>query len=434
MMNENGKNREHVFALIDCNNFYASCERVFDPSLRNRPVVILSNNDGCAVALSNEAKALGIKVGTPIFQVKGLMERHNVAVLSSNYSLYGDMSQRVMEVISRYSPEIEYYSIDEAFLRLDGLGTRPEEYGREIRKTVMQWTGIPVSIGIAGTKTLAKIANRFAKKNKDCRGVLALSVSDGPGIDALLERTPAADIWGVGPQNAEKLERKRIFTALQLKNLDDLWARKNLGGIVGLRTVWELRGISCLPVETVRADKKQIVTSRSFGTPVEDLESLAEALANYVSRGAEKLRQQRSVASVVQVVVATNRFKENEPQYRNSALMKLPEATAYTPALQKAADGLLRRIYKEGYRYKKTGVVLMGISPEGVLDEGLFTDRARVEKEKRLMRAVDVLKRQYGAQTLRIGGNGRRHAWAMRRDYLSPRYTTDWNELLTVKI
>ena len=430
-MNSRG---DRLFALVDCNNFYASCERVFDPSLRGRPVVILSNNDGCAVALSNEAKALGMKVGTPVFQVRDLVERHRVAVLSSNYSLYGDMSQRVMEVVGCFSPEIEFYSIDEAFLRLDGLNVKPEEYGREIKDTVRQWTGIPVSIGIAPTKTLAKIANRFAKKDKSCAGVLSLSLSDPAAVDALLEKVRAEEVWGVGPQNAAKLERKGIVTALQLKNADDLWVRKNLGGIVGLRTVWELRGTSCLPIETVRADKKQIVTSRSFGAPVEDFDSLAEALANYVARGAEKLRQQRSVASAVQVMLATNRFKENEPQYRNTALMKLPEATSYTPALQEAAHALLRKIYRDGYRYKKTGAVLMGISPEASLDEGLFTDRAKIEKEKRLMRAVDALKRKHGPQGVRVGAAGRQHAWAMRRDYLSPRYTTDWNELLCVRI
>lgn len=431
-MNVQSRDRKRVFALIDCNNFYASCERVFDPALKHRPVVILSNNDGCAVAMSNEAKALGISVGTPIFKVRELVEKNRVAVLSSNYSLYGDMSQRVMDVISRYSPEIEYYSIDEAFLRLEGLNVRYEEYGREIRETVRQWTGIPVSVGIAATKTLAKIANRFAKREKDRRGVL--DISDGKNIDPLLERTMVEDIWGVGPRNAAKLNRKGIMTALQLKNVDDTWARKNLGGIVGLRTVWELRGISCMPIEAVRPDKKQVITSRSFGTPVGDFDSLAEALMNYAARGAEKLRRQNSIASALQVFINTNRFKENEPQYNNSALMKLPEATAYTPTLQGYARELLKKIYRDGYRYKKTGVVLMGIVPETTLDDGLFTDRARVEKEKRLMLALDSVKRQYGAETLRVGGNGRRHAWAMRRDYLSRRFTTDWNELLCVKI
>ncbi|MGA2141853.1 MAG: Y-family DNA polymerase, partial [Brevinematales bacterium] len=247
-----------IFALVDCNNFYASCERVFSPSLLNKPVVILSNNDGCVVALSGEAKALGMHVGTPIFQVKQLVEEHGVEVLSSNYTLYGDMSRRVMEVIGRFSPEVEYYSIDEAFLRLDGLNIERTGYGREIRRTVKKWTGIPVSVGIARTMTLAKIANRLAKKTARYEGVLDLT--DSPDVDSFLENVPAGDVWGIGLRNSEKLELAGISTALQLKRANDEWVRKNLGGVAGLRTVWELRGSSCISLETARPDKKQIIT------------------------------------------------------------------------------------------------------------------------------------------------------------------------------
>jgi len=416
-----------IFALIDCNNFYASCERVFSPALLNRPVVILSNNDGCVVALSNEAKILGMKVGTPIFKVKDLVEKHGVAVLSSNYTLYADMSRRVMEVIEMFSPEVEYYSIDEAFLRLDGMKIERTEYGLKIRNTVKKWTGIPVSIGIAGTMTLAKIANRLAKKNRE--GVLDLT--DSVNIDSLLEQIPVGDVWGIGFRNSEKLRIKGIKTALQLKYLNDTWTRKNLGGVVGLRTVWELRGTSCITMETVRPDKKQIVTSRSFGTPVGDFDTLAEALADYAGRCAEKLREQKSLASEIQVFIDTNHFKEHLPQYSNSVTVRLPEPTAYTPVLREHAAAALKKIFKDGYLYKKTGIVLTRIVPESTLDGLLFTDRTRIEKEKSLMNSLDDLNRKYGRYAVR-GGAGRYNKWAMHRNFLSRRFTTDWNELLWV--
>ncbi len=372
---------------------------------------------------------MGMKVGTPIFKVKQLALKHDVAVLSSNYTLYADMSQRVMEVVGRFSPEVEYYSIDEAFLRLDGLNVDLAEYGKRIKDTVKKWTGIPVSIGISRTMTLAKIANRFAKKNKEYQGVMDLT--DNRNIDSCLEKIKAEDVWGIGFQNSHKLYKKGIMTALDLKYLDDTWTRKNLGGVVGLRTVWELRGTSCIPPETVRPDKKQIVTSRSFGTPVEDFDALSEALANYVGRSAEKLRSQNSLASEIQVFINTNHFKESEPQYHNSIAIKLPEPTAYTPDLREYAAAGLKKIYKEGYRYKKTGVVLSRIVPENARDGLLFADMAKIEKEKSLMNTLDNLNRKYGKYTVQ-GGMGRYHRWAMRRNFLSRRFTTDWNELLWV--
>ncbi len=423
---------KRVFALVDCNNFYASCERVFNPGLKNRPVVVLSNNDGCVVALSNEAKALGLKIGTPIFQVQNLVRTKGVAVFSSNYSLYGDMSMRVMDVIGGFSPEVEYYSIDEAFMRFDGITSKFGDYGRLIRGTVIKWTGIPVSVGIAGTKTLAKVANRFAKKRKEFGGVLdLLSV---PDASPFLQNTAVEDVWGIGFQNAAKLRKRGIKTALGLSRLDDAWVRKNLGGIVGLRTVWELRGISCIPLEKVRADRKQIVTSRSFGTPVEDFDTLAEALADYTGRAALKLRRQKSLVSVLQVFIATNRFKENEKQYNNTITGKLSDPTSYTPDLVSTAVDLLRKIYRQGYRYKKTGVVFAELVPESRREGLLFSDTAKIDKETSLMKAVDRINSRFGRQALSIGGKGRADQWAMRRSYLSRRYTTDWDELLWIKI
>jgi DNA polymerase V len=424
--------RKRVFALIDCNNFYVSCERVFKPELRNRPVVVLSNNDGCAVALSNEAKALGMKVGTPIFQAMNLVKSNGVAILSSNYSLYGDMSTRVMDVIGTFSPEVEYYSIDEAFMQLDGITSIASyaEYGRRIRETILKWTGIPVSIGIASTKTLAKIASRFAKKGLE--GVLDLTAE--PDISPFLKDTGVDDVWGIGFQNGAKLRTRGISTALQLSELEDMWVRKNLGGIVGLRTVWELRGISCIPIETVRADRKQIVSSRSFGTPVEDFDALAEALSDYVARAAVKLRQQKSLVSVMQVFLATNRFKKNEKQYNNAVTRRLSNPASYTPELITITVDLLRKIYRQGYRYKKTGVVFTELMRESDRESLLFRDTGRIEREKSLMRTIDSLNAHYGRQALSIGGKGRAERWAMRRRYLSRRYTTDWDELLWIKI
>jgi DNA polymerase V len=303
-----------IFALVDCNNFYASCERVFNPGLKGQPLVVLSNNDGCVVARSNEAKALGIGMGVPEFQIRPVLRAHQVQVFSSNYTLYGDMSQRVMETLEPFSPDLEIYSIDEAFLSLSGFASRNlTEYGRTIRNTVKRWTGIPVSVGIAETKTLAKIANRVAKRTPDIGGVFDLLAC--PDRDALLGRIAVEDVWGIGPNHARRLKQHGITTALQLRGADDQWIRKHLG-IVGLRLVMELRGVSCLDLEQCPSPKQSLTCSRAFGTLISTLAEMEEAVSVYTSRVAEKLRRERLAATVLTVCLSTNEYKEG-PQYSN---------------------------------------------------------------------------------------------------------------------
>lgn len=425
-------NQKEIFALVDCNNFYASCERVFNPTLKNVPVVILSNNDGCAVSMSNEAKALGIEIGTPVFQVQNLIKKHNVQVFSSNYSLYGDMSSRVMNVLSSFSPEIEIYSIDECFLRLDGFSKNLKEYGIEIKKRVEKYTGIPVSVGIARTKTLAKLANRIAKKNPIYKGVLDINQFDEKKTDDLLFKISVDDVWGIGYQKAKKLKKFRIYNALQLKKSQELMIHKNLGGIVGLRILWELRGISCIPLEMITPNRKQIVCSRSFGKPVANIEGLFQALSAYTTRAAEKLRTEHSVATVIHLFLGTNRFKK-EPQYHKNASLNLPNPTAYTSELIHYALFLLKQIYKTGYKYKKIGVMLCELMPEKDVPTDLFTEKEK-EKKRKLMKSIDKINIQYGKDTIRLGSEGFEHKWAMRRSYLSKRFTTQWKEILEVHI
>lgn len=425
-------NQKEIFALVDCNNFYASCERVFNPALKNIPVVILSNNDGCAVAMSNEAKALGIKIGTPLFQIQNLVKKHNVQIFSSNYALYGDISSRVMSVLSNFSPEIEIYSIDECFLRLDGFSKNLKEYGMEIIKTVEKYTGIPVSVGIARTKTLAKIANRIAKENPIYKGVLDINQFDEQKIDDLLVKISVDDVWGIGYQKAKKLKKFKIYNVLQFKKAPELMVRKNLGGVVGLRILWELRGISCIPLEMITPNRKQIVCSRSFGRPVSNIEELTQALSAYTTRAAEKLRTEQSVATVINVFLETNRFKK-ELQYRNNVCLNLPNPTAYTSELIHYALYLLEQIYKTGYKYKKIGVMLYELMSEKDVSIDLFREKEK-EKKRKLMKAIDKINIQYGKDTVRLGSEGFEHKWAMRRSYLSKRFTTQWKEILEVHI
>jgi DNA polymerase V len=426
--------KEHMIALVDCNNFYASCERVFNPKLKDKPVVVLSNNDGCIVARSNEAKALGIEVGTPAFKAETLLKAHGGFLFSSNYALYGDISGRVMEVLSQFSPDMETYSIDESFLELSHLGVQDyAALGREIRDRVRQWTGIPVSIGIGPTKTLAKVANRYAKRNPQCQGVLALAT---PGeITHLLEQIKVENIWGVGGQYARFLNRWGIFTGLQLREARDEWIRSHMT-VMGLRTVWELRGIPCIEMEEALPAKKGIVSSRSFGRPVESLTELEEALAEYVARGAEKLRKQRSVASWIHVFLMTNRFKEEDAQYNNFFGIPLNRPTAFTGELIGAAHRCLKVIYRPGFKYKKTGVMLTGIQPEEVLPLSLWETGKLppLEKYNRLMETIDRINHEWGRNTIQSAAAGTTRRWKMRQFSLSPRYTTCWDQIPTLKL
>jgi len=415
-------------ALVDCNQFYVSCERVFDPSLWGVPVVVLSNNDGCIVALSPEVKALGIERGSPLFKVQHLVRQHNIRVFSSNYTLYGDMSRRVMTVLEQFSPEVEIYSIDEAFLSLTGIPGDLYEYGVRIKATVNQWTGMPVSVGIGPTKTLAKLANRFAKKSES--GVF--DISDHPDLDRLLESTPVGKIWGVGHRHAKRLEKMGVLNARQLRGMDDRWVRRNMT-VVGLRLVHELRGIPCNDLELESDTKKGIVTSKSFGYPVENLEDMREAVATYVTRAAEKLRSQGSVASHLLVFVTTNPFRKEQAQYANSMSAVLDPRTAYTAELLRLAGVITEKLFRPGYLYKKCGVMLTGITPAADLQLDAFSTGYTGSSQHRLMQAVDALNGRFGQDTLRYGASGIEQPWRNRRERLSNKYTTDWDGLKKVK-
>jgi DNA polymerase V len=417
-----------VFALVDCNNFYASCERVFNPMLEGKPLVVLSNNDGCVVARSNEAKALGIGMGVPEFQVRPLLRAHRVQVFSSNYTLYGDMSQRVMETLEQFSPDLEVYSIDEAFLSLVGFEHRDlMEHGRLIRRTVKQWTGIPVSVGIAKTKTLAKIANRIAKRTPDTGGVFNLLTC--PDRDALLGRIAVQDVWGIGPSHARLLKQDGITTARQLSEADDQWIRKRMG-IVGLRLVMELRGISCLDLEQCPAPKQSLTCSRAFGTLINTLAEMEEAVSVYTSRVSEKLRREGLAATVLTVCLTTNEFKEG-PQYSNTLTLKLPIVTDNTSELIRSALQGIRAIYREGYLYKKAGVILTGLVSVSQTQDDLFECKDR-GRSKRLMSALDSVNDRWGAGTLHYASSGITKAWRTQFHHRSPAYTTDWDGLPVV--
>lgn len=394
-------------------------------------MIVLSNNDGCAVARSDEAKAVGLPMGGPAFMYQDLIKQHNVEMRSSNYTLYGDMSRRVMNILSRFTPEIDYYSIDEAFLDLTGFGDlNLTEYAKEIKSTIHRWTGIPTSIGIAPTKTLAKIANRLAKKNSMCGGVF--DITNHPRTDDFLASIQVEDIWGVGRQYAKLLNRNFIQTALDLKNASDKWVRKNMT-VVGHRTQLELQGISCIELDDFDEPKKQIIRSRSFGKYVEGLEELKEAITFHMTRAAEKLREQKSITGYVSVFIETNRFKTEHPQYFNTAGCKLPEPTAFTPVLVKYALQCLERIYREGFKFIKGGVMIADIRPEEEVQLNLFEAPRPVKKEMALMKAVDRLNYKWGSNTVKIASSGVKQEWSMKRARLSKRYTTNWDEILIVK-
>ncbi|MBN2790793.1 MAG: Y-family DNA polymerase [Candidatus Delongbacteria bacterium] len=421
------KEHDKIFALIDCNSFYASCERIFRPDLRDKPVAILSNNDGCVVALTKEAKELGVTRGEPYFKIDPEI-RKNLSVFSSNYSMYGDISHRVMNILSEFSPETEIYSIDESFLDLTGMNIDLAEYGNTIRKKVKWSTGIPVSVGIGKTKTLAKLANHIAKKLDRFNGVLDLSSEKD--IDKYLAMVKVSSIWGVGRKLSMKLERQNIITAKDLKYTSDGWIQRNLGGVTGMRTVWELRGISCIPLDSVPATNKGIVSSRSFGKPIETLIGLKEAVSSYISIGAQKLRKQKTAASAVTVFINTNRFKD-EPQYNNGITYKTPYPTSSTIELTEYALNLLERIYKDGYKYKKAGIMLDGIVPNNAIQYSLFTPE---KFSADIDITMDAVNKKWGRNTLFTASSGINQKWSMRREFVSPRYTTSWDDILKIRI
>lgn len=420
-----------MIALVDCNNFYASCERVFNPKLVGRPIVVLSNNDGCIIARSDEAKVLGIKMGAPAFLIKDMLEKNMVTVFSSNYTLYGSLSDRVMQTLFTFSQDVEVYSIDESFLSFDNMRFQDiEGYAKGIKEKVYQNVGIPVSVGVARTKTLSKMANRFAKKNNKQLGVHILD-SDHK-IQEVLHHTLAADVWGVGPQYAKLLERNGIKTALELSRLPEEWVRTNMS-VVGQRLWQELHGIPCIQLELETPKKKNICIARSFGQLLSSLEDIAEALANYTAVAARKLRDQDSCTQIVHVFLQTNNFRSQDKQYYRSINIQLPVATNHTPELLHYAHFALQRIWKPGYNFKKVGVMLLELIPANQIQQGFFdtVDRSR---QKKLIQTLDGINSSFqGKEMVKFARQGSSKKWKLRQEMLSPCYTTRIHDILTVK-
>ena len=423
-----------IFALVDCNNFYASCEKLFDPKLKDRPVVVLSNNDGCVVARSAEVKALGIPMGVPWFQIQAEARRYGIVAFSSNYALYADMSNRVVEVLSDFSPNLEVYSIDESFLDLSGMSLRTESlaaYGVEIRQRVADWLGLAVCVGIAPTKTLAKLANHCAKKGlAGADGVCDFTTLNPGALSHLFARIEVGEVWGVGRQIKARLAAMGIQTVRQLRDADAETIRVRFS-VVLERTVCELRGESCLDLQEVVPDKQQIMSSRSFGTLVYERADLEEAVASYIAKAAEKLRAQDSLAGGVQVYIRTNVFKSEVPQYQKGVTVPLPEATADTRVLTQWAIRILRRIYRPGFGYHKAGVMLLDLVPAAKRQLALFDSQggAGDARSGKLMAVLDDINQRYGRQSLRLAAEGVERSWQMRRGNLSPGYTTSWDGL-----
>lgn len=413
-----------IFALMDCNNFYASCERVFNPSLEKKPIVILSNNDGCVIARSDQAKALGIPMGAPYYQWQTFCKKNKVRVFSSNYALYGDMSHRVMTILTSFCPEIEVYSIDEAFMLFDQFSNKDlVSYAMKIKEIIKLYTGIPVSLGLGQTKTLAKIANYIAKKHTHT-GVFDLTEKNTQ--DVTLENLAVQDVWGIGHQLSKKMLSFDIKTAKALRDADVKLLRRKFSVVVE-KTICELRGISCLPL-THFQPRKQIISSRSFGKHVTALSDLEEAVSHYTAIACLKLRKQQSYAKGISVFLQTNTFKTNQPQYGNSASFMFPSATSDTAYMIRAAKKCLRHIYKLHYQYHKAGIMLLDISPEDIEQYDIFL-KNNVDKVKRLTRMVDEINAKIGKNILFYCAEGIKKTWKIKSNYLSPRYTTQWDEL-----
>lgn len=423
-----------MFALVDCNSFYCSCERVFAPHLRDRPVIVLSNNDGCAIALTPEAKALGLVMGDPYFKIKEIVERNKVAVFSSNYTLYGDMSQRVMEVLGRFAPEVEVYSIDEAFLNLTGMRDLIA-HATDMRKTVKQWTGIPVGVGVAPTKTLAKIANHSAKKHPAFKKAGVCVFPDATAWNEVLAQHDIGDVWGIGRQYAKMLRARGIDTALKFAELPDTWIRKEMT-VVGLRTAKELRGEPCIPLELVADPKKGITVSRSFGKRLTALDDVCEAISFYAARAGEKLRAEGLMAKHMMVFMHTSPHATDavkDPYHAPRMAFQLPHHTNYSPALIHYAVWAMRQMWRPGFRYMKSGLILTDIVSQGGQNLDLF-DVRDTGKEDALMQALDKLNGRMGSRAVFYAATGVQRPWATAFNLKSSCYTTDWRGLLNINM
>lgn len=424
-----------LYALVDCNNFYVSCERAFNPRLQDRPVCVLSNNDGCVVARSNEVKALGVKMGEPWFKLREMARQHGIVAYSSNYTLYGDMSNRVMSILREFSPRAEVYSIDECFLRIEDLHRlwpTPTDMGQVIRARVLRDTGLPVCVGFSTSKTLAKLANHVAKKRPEFAGVCDLSAQQPAKLNALLEQIEVGEVWGVGRKIGKRLQSMGIETVASLRRAPADWLRTHFG-VVMERTGRELQGLSCLSLEQVAPAKQQIISSRSFGDLVLTIDALSEAVSSYTTRAAEKLRRQASVCGAVHTFVMTNRFREQDEQYANGITIGLPSPSSDTRTLIVAALAGLRHIYRPGFKYKKAGVMLMEIGAQGTTQGMLFDAPPAAHASNKLMAVLDAVNARFGRDALAIASTGTTRTWSMRANQVTPRYTTRWDELPVVK-
>ncbi|KUO63986.1 MAG: SOS mutagenesis and repair protein UmuC [Lutibacter sp. BRH_c52] len=419
-----------MFALVDCNNFYASCQRVFEPHLIGKPVVILSNNDGCVIARSNEAKALGIPMGAPAFEFKKLFEENNVFVFSSNYALYGDMSSRVMNILATFTSDIEVYSIDEAFLKFKGFELfNLDEYGLKIQKTVTKNTGIPVSVGFAPTKALAKVANKIAKKFPE-RTKSVYVINDEEKRIKALKWTKIEDVWGIGRKHTKRLQAKNIFNAYQFTQLPDEWVRKEMA-VVGLRLKKELEGESTLDLESPK-NKKMIATTRSFEKSMTKLEDISERVATFTASCSEKLRKQKSHCNMVMVFVQSNYFRKDQPQYSRNIIINTDFPTNSTIELNHYAQIGLKAIFKDGYNYKKAGVIVMGLTPNSETQLSFFNTSN--PRHQPLMSVVDKLNKCYGKNKIKFANQSLGRQWKMKQEKLSKSFTTRIDEIITVKV
>ena len=423
---------QRSIALIDVNNFYVSCERVFNPKLNNKPVVVLSNNDGCAVARSNEVKALGVAMGAPWFKLKDLAKQHNIIALSSNYALYADMSNRVMNILRQYSPDQEVYSIDESFLDLTHFPHKNHrQYAQHMRKRILQWTGLPVCVGIGSTKTLSKLANYCAKKRPQYQGVCDFNAIAPDDLDAILQTIEVGEIWGVGRKLAPKLNALGINNVLDLKRADSSQLRQQFS-VVMQKTIHELNGIVCIELEDITPPKKQILSSRSFGVPVTDYNSLAESITLYMSRAAEKLRRQHSFAGSVYVYIRTSPFKPDEAFYSNGMTIPLPSHSDDTRQLVNVALWALKQLYRPNLNYAKAGVMLGELVPAQGVQTDLFSQRLEPPKSNQLMATLDSINKKMGKESIKLASEGFKRPWKMKQDSKSHSYTSKWDEVLKV--
>ena len=414
--------KKNKIALVDCNSFYVSCERLFNPKIQKKAVVVLSNNDGCVISRSREAKDLGIKMGEPYFKVKELVKKNKVEVYSSNYALYGDISRRVMKVLKTFSPKVEIYSIDEAFIDLSFIDEKGvEDYGREIRSRVLKWTGIPTSVGIASTKTLSKVANHIAKKEK--AGVIYLNTN----IDEKLKKFPIEDVWGVGKQLSKFYHKNNISNAYDLKNVSNTWVKKGTN-VLGAKTAMELRGIPCIDLQIDQEKRKNCCVSRAFGRKVKDLNELEESVITHCLNAAEKIRADDQIAKTITVFIRTSPFDKNRRYYSNSKTIDLAIPTSNSIELIKNAVKALTDIYKYGYAYQKAGIILSGLKDANQNDQNLLTPLLE-NKSKKLMKAIDYTNTKYGRYAISIAQAGLSKGWKMRREHSSKIDTASFDSL-----